>query len=368
MARALGDFDYKKSQTLAPENQIITSNPEVTEHKITDEDEFLVIACDGEFISWRPWPFTLTFSLLFGYLGIWDCLTSQQVVDVVRLLISQGKTLKEVCEIICEHCLAPDTNSGAGIGCDNMTIMIVALLNGRTEEEWRSWVTERTKKKYGYNTPEDLPQLYSVSRLMSFRARRQAEEERERLRKDRELAGEGRLGGPSNDVGGFGGYAKVLGSTGGLTFHPGSGLLSVGNPLMFDSDSDDDFEDDDDSPPKGGGTDGFRRFTHSDIAKTLQRQLDQLRGIDDSDHHTSSSGIEADEDSRMEETTDEEMPPSPKKALHVLQGEAPPPPKPIVNGNSKLVEQLHHDPEGDAPSDVVRAEGLADGSESPFKV
>lgn len=51
LARALGDFDYKKSQTLSPESQIITSNPEITEHKITGEDEFLVIACDGTLIS-----------------------------------------------------------------------------------------------------------------------------------------------------------------------------------------------------------------------------------------------------------------------------------------------------------------------------
>ena len=80
------------------------------------------------------------------FVGIWDCLTSQQVVDVIRLLISQGKKLKEVCEIICDHCLAPDTNSGAGIGCDNMTILVVALLNGRTEEEWYEWVYENASR------------------------------------------------------------------------------------------------------------------------------------------------------------------------------------------------------------------------------
>ncbi len=236
-----------------------------------------------------------------------------------------------------------------------MTILVVALLNGRTEEEWYQWVTDRTKKKYGFNTPEELPQLYSVSRLMSFRARRQAEEERERLRKDRESI-DGRQAGPSNEVGAFGGYAKVLGSTGGLSFHPGSGLLSVSNPLMFDSDdSDDDFDDEDDNPPKGGiSSEAFHKFTQTDIAKTLQRQLDQLRGF----------GDQGDQDLQMGEIADEDTPPSPKK----LQGEAPPPPKSLVNGNSKHIEQLQHDPEGDAPSDVVRAEGLADSSESPFKV
>lgn len=47
MARALGDFEYKKNVNVSAEDQIITANPEVIEHKITEEDEFLIIACDG---------------------------------------------------------------------------------------------------------------------------------------------------------------------------------------------------------------------------------------------------------------------------------------------------------------------------------
>ncbi|OBZ68999.1 Protein phosphatase 2C 2 [Grifola frondosa] len=156
LARALGDFDYKKNPTIRPEAQIITSDPEVIEHDITDQDEFLIIACDG----------------------IWDCLTSQQAVNVVRLLISQGKRLAQICEEICELCLAPDTNNGAGIGCDNMTILVVALLNGRTPAEWYRWVTERTKQHYGYNTPSEIPQLYSMVRLAAFQSRRSQTESR----------------------------------------------------------------------------------------------------------------------------------------------------------------------------------------------
>lgn len=47
LSRALGDFKFKKNEALIPEKQIITADPEVTVHDITDEDEFLVIACDG---------------------------------------------------------------------------------------------------------------------------------------------------------------------------------------------------------------------------------------------------------------------------------------------------------------------------------
>ena len=51
MARALGDFEYKKNANVSAEDQIITANPEITEHKITEEDEFLIIACDGSSLA-----------------------------------------------------------------------------------------------------------------------------------------------------------------------------------------------------------------------------------------------------------------------------------------------------------------------------
>lgn len=47
MARALGDFEYKKNASVSAEDQIITANPDVTEHQITEDDEFVIIACDG---------------------------------------------------------------------------------------------------------------------------------------------------------------------------------------------------------------------------------------------------------------------------------------------------------------------------------
>lgn len=41
-----------------------------------------------------------------------------------RLL--QGKSPKQICEEVCDHCLAPDT-SGCGKGCDNMSVQVVLL-------------------------------------------------------------------------------------------------------------------------------------------------------------------------------------------------------------------------------------------------
>jgi protein phosphatase 2C family protein 2/3 len=56
-------------------------------------------------------------------------------------------------------CMARDSES-AGIGCDNMTVVIVALLNGRSTEEWQAWVKERVDKKIGYDTPESVPDVF----------------------------------------------------------------------------------------------------------------------------------------------------------------------------------------------------------------
>ena len=47
LSRAIGDFEFKKDASLPPEEQIITANPEVIEHEIGEDEEFIVIACDG---------------------------------------------------------------------------------------------------------------------------------------------------------------------------------------------------------------------------------------------------------------------------------------------------------------------------------
>ena len=47
-----------------------------------------------------------------------------QAVDFVRQRLLEGQSAKYVSESVCDHCLAKDTG-GTGIGCDNMSIMVV---------------------------------------------------------------------------------------------------------------------------------------------------------------------------------------------------------------------------------------------------
>jgi len=189
MSRGLGDFVFKKNPALSQENQIMTANPDITLHDITEEDEFLVLACDGKLHSYHLIIFSSR-----PYEGIWECLSSQKVVDFVRLKVSEGKKLREISEQLCDYCLAPNTEppprkyddfdddirnlDETGTGCDNMTVIIVAILHGRTKEDWYTWIAGRVKQAYGYATPTLTPQLYAHNQLMTFKA------QRERLEKE----------------------------------------------------------------------------------------------------------------------------------------------------------------------------------------
>jgi serine/threonine protein phosphatase PrpC len=51
LSRAIGDFEFKKSAELPPEQQIVTAFPDVEIHDISEDDEFLVVACDGMLAS-----------------------------------------------------------------------------------------------------------------------------------------------------------------------------------------------------------------------------------------------------------------------------------------------------------------------------
>jgi hypothetical protein len=49
-----------------------------------------------------------------------------QAVDFVRQRLVEGQSVRYISESVCDHCLAKDTG-GSGIGCDNMSMMIVVF-------------------------------------------------------------------------------------------------------------------------------------------------------------------------------------------------------------------------------------------------
>ncbi|CAK7240118.1 MAG: Protein phosphatase 2C 2 [Sporothrix thermara] len=136
LSRAIGDFEFKKSAELPPEQQIVTAYPDVTVHELGDNDEFLVIACDG----------------------IWDCQSSQAVVEFVRRGIAAKQDLDKICENMMDNCLASNSETG-GVGCDNMTMTIIGLLRGKTKEEWYDEIARRVADGDGPCAPPEYAEF-----------------------------------------------------------------------------------------------------------------------------------------------------------------------------------------------------------------
>lgn len=78
LSRALGDHAYKQNMVLPPQEQMISALPDVRHITIDPEkDEFMVLACDG----------------------IWNFMTSQNVVQFVRTRLSQNyENISKICE------------------------------------------------------------------------------------------------------------------------------------------------------------------------------------------------------------------------------------------------------------------------------
>jgi protein phosphatase 2C family protein 2/3 len=160
LSRALGDFEFKKSADLAPEQQVVTANPDITEHEISDDDEFLVLACDG--LCFIATGHKESKVLTFNSTGIWDCQSSQAVVEFVRRGIAAKQDLDKICENMMDNCLASNSETG-GVGCDNMTMIVVALLKGRSKEEWYKLVADRVSDGDGPCAPPEYGEANPIT-------------------------------------------------------------------------------------------------------------------------------------------------------------------------------------------------------------
>jgi protein phosphatase 2C family protein 2/3 len=108
LSRAIGDFSFKRRPFIPWEEQAVTCVPDVVSSPIhRDVDEFIIIACDG----------------------IWDVMSNEAVISFVRTRLLRGVAPGSVCEMLMEACLS---NSPFGLGCDNMSVIII-LLKGTHE-------------------------------------------------------------------------------------------------------------------------------------------------------------------------------------------------------------------------------------------
>ena len=120
LSRSLGDFEYKQDKNLSAKDQMITAYPEINIELLDDTCEFIILACDG----------------------IWDCLTPQEACDFVRNKLydvnGQEKTdvkISKIVEEMMDEAIAEDINNENGIGCDNMTCIIIQFKHNKCKEK-----------------------------------------------------------------------------------------------------------------------------------------------------------------------------------------------------------------------------------------
>lgn len=103
VARALGDFQFKDSD-LQPHEHKVSAVPDIVVHARVEEDEFVVLACDG----------------------IWDVLSNEMASAKVHELMLMGEgNCRLLCDELITHCLSMHSR-------DNMSALVVMFPHGGT--------------------------------------------------------------------------------------------------------------------------------------------------------------------------------------------------------------------------------------------
>ncbi|GAB4821123.1 hypothetical protein N2152v2_008169 [Parachlorella kessleri] len=127
VSRTIGDLDFKRNSELPPHEQMVVATPDVETFCLRDGDEFIVLACDG----------------------IWDVMSNQEAVDYVRKRIKSGVSLQQICESMCDACLAPDLK-GLCRGADNMSVIIILF---RKHANLGGWWNRLLTSMCNFKTP-----------------------------------------------------------------------------------------------------------------------------------------------------------------------------------------------------------------------
>ena len=105
LSRSLGDLRHKRIKNLPPEQQPITWVPDITIEKIDDDDDFIVMGCDG----------------------IWEVKSSQEVVDYIDDKLADKTPIEEIIESLMDEICSDDWTKDQSLGCDNMTCIIINI-------------------------------------------------------------------------------------------------------------------------------------------------------------------------------------------------------------------------------------------------
>jgi len=116
LSRALGDFEYKNNAMMSLKDQAVSAFPDVRIEPIDSSTQYVLLACDG----------------------IWDVKSSQEAITFMMDKLYKGnftprqKSLNDMeksMALLLDDCCASDLASSQGLGCDNMTAIIVEINN-----------------------------------------------------------------------------------------------------------------------------------------------------------------------------------------------------------------------------------------------
>jgi len=101
VSRALGDFNFKDTPHLPDHAQKVSAEADITILPRSDEDEFLLLACDG----------------------IWDVASCEHAKEFITDHLKAGVPAREICERLLDSCLQKQSK-------DNMTAVLVLFEKG----------------------------------------------------------------------------------------------------------------------------------------------------------------------------------------------------------------------------------------------
>ena len=103
LTRSLGDLKYKQKEGFKPEEQPITANPDVKVMDYSEDIDFIIMGCDG----------------------IWERKSNEEMVEYIYNKLKSTSDLKQIVSELLLETVAPSVAETQGIGCDNMTCILI---------------------------------------------------------------------------------------------------------------------------------------------------------------------------------------------------------------------------------------------------
>jgi len=116
LSRSLGDFAYKKDKTRKVTEQKISAEAEVKRRALGPADQYLAIGCDG----------------------IFEKFSSQELLNFLLPRLRQRRRsqtpLSAACSAFLSANIAKNPQKEQGLGCDNMTLLVVELQTNKRQQ------------------------------------------------------------------------------------------------------------------------------------------------------------------------------------------------------------------------------------------